>query len=72
MQTAVVSSKYQIVIPKAIRERMDIRQGQEVSFEPLENELRLVIVPSIEELAGKFPQLKRAPGRSELWKDDKR
>lgn len=72
VENAVISSKFQVVIPKAIREQMGIKKGQEVSFEPMENELRLVMVPSIEDLAGKFPELKRAPSRKELWKDENR
>ena len=72
MASAVVSSKFQVVIPKPIRERMGIRKGQELVFEPLKNELRLVIVPSLEELAGRFPELRGTPGRKELWRDENR
>lgn len=72
MDTSLVSSKFQVVIPKGIRKQMGIRKGQEISFQPMDNELRLVIVPSIDELAGKFPQLKNSPARSELWEDGNR
>ncbi len=55
--TATVSSKYQVVIPRAIRERFALRPGQKVVFIPDEHTLRLVIVPPIEEACGFLPGL---------------
>ncbi len=45
--TATVSSKYQVVIPRAIRERFALKPGQKVVFIPYEHTLRLVIAPPI-------------------------
>ncbi|HJT15827.1 MAG TPA: AbrB/MazE/SpoVT family DNA-binding domain-containing protein [Thermoanaerobaculia bacterium] len=43
MAKTKVSSKYQIVIPKEVRERMKIRAGQE--FQILEKGDHIVLVP---------------------------
>lgn len=73
MDCSVVSSKFQIVIPRLVRERLGVERGQTVVFMPSGNEARLVIVPRIESLAGGFPELRKAGAtRRELWKDDLR
>ena len=52
MARAVISPKYQIVIPKEIRERMDLRPGQVVSL--IERDCLVTLVPQrpIAELRG--------------------
>ncbi len=52
MDTSVISSKYQVVIPRKIREKFNIKPGQRVLFIPYQKSLRLVIVPSIDEAYG--------------------
>lgn len=52
MEGTTVSSKYQIVIPKKIREQFDIRPGQKLIFIPYKQSLRLIIVPPIEKAFG--------------------
>ena len=52
MDTSVVSSKFQVVIPRKIRERFNIRPGQKIMFIPYNKSLRMVVVPSIEEAYG--------------------
>lgn len=52
METSVVSSKYQVVIPRKIREQFKIKPGQRIMFIPYQKTLRVVIVPSIEEAYG--------------------
>jgi AbrB family looped-hinge helix DNA binding protein len=49
---AVISPKFQIVIPKEIRERLDLRPGQQVAL--IEREGHITIVPQrpISELRG--------------------
>ncbi len=49
-----ISSKYQIVIPRQIREQFNLKPGQKVMFIPYRNTIRLVIVPPIEEARGIF------------------
>jgi len=52
MRAATISSKYQVVIPREIREQFGIRPGQKVVFIPYKKSLRVVIVPPIEEAYG--------------------
>ncbi len=49
-----ISSKYQIVIPRQIREQFNLKPGQKVMFIPYRNTIRLVIVPPLEEARGIF------------------
>jgi AbrB family looped-hinge helix DNA binding protein len=52
MYTATISSKYQVVIPRAIREQFTLQPGQKVAFIPYQRTLRVVIMPPIEEARG--------------------
>ncbi len=52
MEISVVSTKYQVVIPRKIREQFNVKPGQRVMFIPYKKSLRMVIVPSIEEAYG--------------------
>jgi AbrB family looped-hinge helix DNA binding protein len=52
METTVVSSKFQVVIPRKIREKFNVKPGQRVMFIPYQKSLRMVIVPSIQEAYG--------------------
>jgi AbrB family looped-hinge helix DNA binding protein len=49
-----ISSKYQIVIPREVREQFNLKPGQKIMFIPYQKSIRLVIVPSIEEALGMF------------------
>jgi AbrB family looped-hinge helix DNA binding protein len=49
-----ISTKYQIVIPRQVREQFNLKPGQKVMFIPYKNTLRLVIVPSIKHARGIF------------------
>lgn len=51
---STISSKFQIVIPRDIRERFKLQLGQKVMFIPYQNSIQLVIVPSIDEALGMF------------------
>ncbi|WP_370676919.1 AbrB/MazE/SpoVT family DNA-binding domain-containing protein [Pleomorphomonas sp. PLEO] len=50
--TAKLSSKYQISIPKAVRDARKWKAGQEFAFIPKGSGVLLVPVPKIEDLAG--------------------
>jgi AbrB family looped-hinge helix DNA binding protein len=50
--TAKLSSKYQISIPKAVRDARKWKAGQEFAFIPKGSGILLVPVPKIEDLAG--------------------
>lgn len=52
MPLAVVSPKFQIVIPKEIREHLDLRPGQSVSLIERDSYLTLVPVKPPEHLRG--------------------
>ena len=49
MNISTISSKFQIVIPRNIREQFNIKPGQKVVFIPYRKTLRVVILPPIEE-----------------------
>ncbi len=61
-----ISSKYQIVIPREIRERFNLKPGQKVMFIPYRNTIRLVIVPSIKEALGIFSGINTNDLREEV------
>ena len=50
----IISSKYQIVIPREVREKFKLKPGQKVMFIPYQKSIRLVIVQSIKEARGMF------------------
>lgn len=64
-----VSPKYQIVIPKRIRESMKIRPGQKLSMVAEDRSIRLLPQRSIKELEGilrdvpNLPDFERDPDR---------
>ncbi len=49
MDTTTISSKFQVVIPRKIREQYHLTPGQKLIFIPYRNSLRVVIVPPIED-----------------------
>jgi AbrB family looped-hinge helix DNA binding protein len=57
METSVVSSKFQVVIPRKIRAKFKVKPGQRVMFIPYQKSLRMVIVPSIEEAYGMLKEM---------------
>ena len=52
MYVATISSKYQVVIPRQVREQFGLKPGLKLVFIPFKNSLRLVVVPPIEEAEG--------------------
>jgi AbrB family looped-hinge helix DNA binding protein len=52
MEAVTISSKYQVVIPREVREQFNLKPGQKVVFIPYNGTLRVVIVPSIEKARG--------------------
>lgn len=52
MITATLSSKFQISIPKGIRDALDFRPGQEFEFIAVGRTIRLVPKITIKDLAG--------------------
>jgi AbrB family looped-hinge helix DNA binding protein len=64
METVKVSPKYQVVIPKRVRQELQLEPGQELLIYVLDGDIRLHKQRSIKELRG------MAKGMS--WKDDYR
>jgi AbrB family looped-hinge helix DNA binding protein len=57
LNNTTISSKFQLVIPREIRERFNLKPGQKVVFIPYKKSVRLVIVPSIKEAFGMLKDL---------------
>jgi AbrB family looped-hinge helix DNA binding protein len=52
MQTATLSSKYQLAIPKAIRELLNLQAGQQFTVLAKGNSIELVPVRSLQSMRG--------------------
>ena len=52
MVAVTISSKYQVVIPRDVREQFNLKPGQKVMFIPYNGTLRVVVVPPIEKARG--------------------
>lgn len=52
MQTVTVSPKYQVVIPKSIRETLQLRPGQKMQVVEYEGRIELIPERDIKELRG--------------------
>ena len=52
METLTISPKFQVVIPKRIRERLRLRAGQKVQAIEFDNRIELVPVLPVEEMRG--------------------
>lgn len=52
METVTISSKFQVVIPREVREKFNLKPGQKLAFIPYNGTLRVVIVPPIEAARG--------------------
>ncbi len=52
MATVTVSPKYQVVIPKELRERLKLKPGQKLSMFVIDGCIRLEVPRSITELRG--------------------
>jgi AbrB family looped-hinge helix DNA binding protein len=52
METVMVSPKFQVVIPRAIREALKIQPGQRVQIIQYENRIELIPLRSIKQMRG--------------------
>lgn len=52
METVKVSTKFQIVIPRSVREAMDIRPGQEMQVVLYDGRIELLPVRDVRSLRG--------------------
>ena len=63
MNTVTISSKYQVVIPRSIRNQFGLKPGQKIAFIPYGDHLHVVIIPPIEEALGLFKGVDTDPLR---------
>ena len=54
MRSVKISPKYQIVIPREIRESMNIRPGEEMQVFEFEGRIEVVPVRPIRQMRGRF------------------
>ncbi len=66
MDAVTISSKYQVVIPRAIREKFNLKPGQKIMFIPYNDTLRIVLVPPIEKAEGMFEGIDTDPQREKV------
>jgi AbrB family looped-hinge helix DNA binding protein len=52
METTTVSSKYQIVIPRRVRDQLGIKVGQKVQVLPYEGRIEIIPIGSIKKARG--------------------
>lgn len=68
MMTVTISPKYQIVIPKPLRELLGLKPGQKVQAIAYEDRIELIPVRRMKDLRGFLPGLdtrvERRPDRS--------
>ena len=57
MTVVTVSPKYQVVIPKDVREKLKIRPGKKVEAFAIGSRIELVPVEPIERFRGRYPTL---------------
>ena len=54
MQTVTVSPKYQVVIPKLIREKLEIAPGQKIQAILYNNRIEMIPIQPIKKMRGFF------------------
>jgi AbrB family looped-hinge helix DNA binding protein len=65
METVTISSKYQVVIPRKIREQFNLKPGQKLVFIPFNKTIQVVLVPPVREARGMFPGIDTTVEREE-------
>lgn len=66
MTVVTVSPKFQVVIPKDVREKLQIRPGQKIEAFAVGGRIEYVPIEPIERLRGRYPDLpplEREPDR---------
>jgi AbrB family looped-hinge helix DNA binding protein len=63
MNPVTISAKYQVVIPRQIREQFNLKPGNKIMFIPYNQTLHVVVVPPIEQAEGVFVGIDSNPLR---------
>jgi AbrB family looped-hinge helix DNA binding protein len=66
MEAVTISSKYQVVIPREVREQFNLKPGQKIMFIPYNKVLHVVIVPSIKQARGMLKGINTDVEREEV------
>ena len=66
MKAVTISSKYQVVIPREVREQFNLKPGQKIMFIPYNNVLHVVIVPTIKQARGMLKGINTDVQREEV------
>jgi AbrB family looped-hinge helix DNA binding protein len=66
MFSSTISSKFQVVIPREVRQQFGIKPGLKLVFIPYKRTLRVVVVPPIESALGMFEGLDIKDLREEI------
>lgn len=66
MNTVTVSTKYQVVIPKQVRQSMHIQPGQKIQVIEYGDHIVMIPVRSIEEARGSLPGIDTDPQREKV------
>jgi len=72
MARVKVSSKYQIVIPREVRETLGLRKGEMVSVIPVGGVIEVVPDRDLATLEGAYPQISLAEVRDESEREEGR
>lgn len=65
MEQATISTKFQVVIPKKVREKMGIKPGQKVQVIPYMGRIELIPVRNIKEARGSLKGIDTTVEREE-------
>jgi AbrB family looped-hinge helix DNA binding protein len=66
VKPVTISSKYQVVIPREMREQFNLMPGQKIMFIPYKNTLRVILIPPIEEAHGSLKGINTDGLREEI------
>jgi AbrB family looped-hinge helix DNA binding protein len=69
MKPVTISSRYQVVIPREIRDQFDLKPGQKIIFVPDNGTLRVVVIRSIREARGMLKGMNINDIREEVDED---
>ena len=65
MTVVTISSRFQIVIPKDVRERLDLKPGQQVDAIPFRGRIELIPVEPVESMRGALRGINTAVPRED-------
>jgi AbrB family looped-hinge helix DNA binding protein len=66
METVTVSTKYQVVIPRAVRESLGLRPGQKVQVMLYQNTIQLIPLKPVKKMRGYLKGIDTAIEREAL------